>query len=273
MHQRRKAPDGHIIDSAPHQPSNANHPSSTNSGRTLRRLNSSDGYRHRFDLLSYLIIFFSLLMVSIEIIAYRSLNDIDTTSPSPPYDNSPKINTNANQATSNIRQEPSEPKKTVAPTTPGKGYRLKSAIRNSHKNSFYWKTHTPDEVPPLPPDTDERGNKLPPIVAYVVTLTKCSSKKSSMDGAAVLMHSVRRNSYGWTPPFHDASNDDNKQYYPYYGGQGGKYRYRMYAIVDPEASPNDPSSKGDCARFLQKLGYGEYLLVYKHGCSCLENPF
>lgn len=45
--------------------------------------------------------------------------------------------------------------------------------------------------------------------------------------------------------------------WPLYGGKGGRYRYRMYAIVDPEASPEDPSTKGDCARYLQKLGYGE----------------
>ena len=78
-----------------------------------------------------------------------------------------------------------------------------------------------------------------------------------MDGAAVLMHSVRRNSYGWTrPPFR---NDE--RYHPHYGGRGGKYRYRMYAIVDPEASPDDASSKGDCARFLRKLGYGERKVV------------
>ena len=78
-----------------------------------------------------------------------------------------------------------------------------------------------------------------------------------MDGAAVLMHSVRRNSYGWTrPPF-----DVDERYHPHYGGRGGKYRYRMYAIVDPEASPDDASSKGDCARFLRKLGYGERKVV------------
>eukprot|EP00956_Cyclotella_meneghiniana_P038353 scaffold152695_cov38-Cyclotella_meneghiniana.AAC.4 len=69
------------------------------------------------------------------------------------------------------------------------------------------------------------------------------------------------NSYGWTPPtFRD------ERYHPYYGGRGGKYRYRMYAIVDPEASPDDPTSKGDYVRFLWKLGYGE-----KSCCYCLFN--
>jgi hypothetical protein len=47
--------------------------------------------------------------------------------------------------------------------------------------------------------------------------------------------------------------------WPKYGGQGGRYRYRAYAFVDAAASPILPTQAGDCARFLQKLGYSKFI--------------
>ena len=82
-----------------------------------------------------------------------------------------------------------------------------------------------------------------------------------MDGAAVLLHSIRRNSYGWTD-FKEQMETNNGEAgdgekWPKYGGRGGRYRYRAYAFVDAATSPDHPSSNANCARFLQKLGYGE----------------
>ena len=122
----------------------------------------------------------------------------------------------------------------------------------------FWKTHAPDPVPPLPPDTDPvTGEKLPPVIAYVTTLTKCSGKKTErnggLDGAAVLLHSIRRNSHGWIPMAKQLTDITSS---PRYGGEGGRYRYRAYVIVDPKASPDNPDeASGACARFLEKIGY------------------
>ena len=118
----------------------------------------------------------------------------------------------------------------------------------------FWKTHAPDPLPPLPPNTDPvTGEKLPPVIAYVTTLTKCGGKYGGLDGAAVLLHSIRRNSHGWIPMAKQLTDITSS---PRYGGEGGRYRYRAYVIVDPKASPDNPVEKsGACARFLQKIGY------------------
>ena len=128
-------------------------------------------------------------------------------------------------------------------------------FKTSHKvYSRFWKTHAPDPVPPLPPDLDPvTGEKLPPVIAYVTTLTKCGGKYGGLDGAAVLLHSIRRNSHGWIPMAKQLTDITSS---PRYGGEGGRYRYRAYVIVDPKASPDNPVEKsGACARFLQKIGY------------------
>ena len=150
---------------------------------------------------------------------------------------------------------------TFEPTSKMKGWRLKSAKIDTNETMKYWKTNTPDEVPPLPPDTDpETGEKLPPVIAYVTTLTKCGPKhRGGLDGAAVLLHSIRRNSYGWTPLQEQYTKANvalnSADGTPTYGGNGGRYRYRAYVIVDPVASPHIKRRAGECARYLQKLGY------------------
>jgi len=146
------------------------------------------------------------------------------------------------------------------PTGKQQRWRVKAARRDSDANSKYWKTHTPDPVPPLPPNTDpETGAQLPPVIAYVTTLTKCGPKhRGGLDGAAVLLHSIRRNSHGWVPmqeQFDKAKLPTDKIKGPQYGGHGGRYRHRAYVIVDPMASPNNLDRSGECARFLQKIGY------------------
>ena len=128
-------------------------------------------------------------------------------------------------------------------------------FKSSHeKYSRFWKTHAPDPVPPLPPDTDPvTGEKIPPVIAYVTTLTDCGGEYGGLDGAAVLLHSIRRNSHGWIPMAKQLTDITSS---PRYGGEGGRYRYRAYVIVDPKASPDNPDeASGACARFLQKIGY------------------
>lgn len=158
---------------------------------------------------------------------------------------------------------------TFEPTAHNKVWRLKEAKKRSNENSAYWKTNIPDPIPPIEDDNDE---SLPPVIAYVTTLTKCGPKhRGGLDGAAVLLHSIRRNSYGWTPiddemlkdnsiyskklQQHNNQNSNTKTTRPQYGGQGGKYRYRAYVIVDPIASPQHKQKSGDCARYLQKIGW------------------
>jgi hypothetical protein len=128
-------------------------------------------------------------------------------------------------------------------------------FKSSHEEySRFWKTHAPDPVPPLPLDTDPvTGEKLPPVIAYVTTLTDCGGKYGGLDGAAVLLHSIRRNSHGWIPMAKQLTDITSS---PRYGGEGGRYRYRAYVIVDPKASPDNPDeASGACARFLEKIGY------------------
>jgi hypothetical protein len=67
-----------------------------------------------------------------------------------------------------------------------------------------------------------------PVIGYAVTITGCSSTGDPLtEGAAVLQHSIHRASV--------------------HGTLGGKYDYRLYALVHPEAAP--------CARPLADLGY------------------
>ncbi|KAL7471909.1 hypothetical protein ACHAXS_012214 [Conticribra weissflogii] len=141
-----------------------------------------------------------------------------------------------------------------SPTQITRLWRLQQAKADSVMNSNFWKTNLPDPIPPLPPNIDPKtGEKLPPVIAYVTTLTKClpASVKSMVDGAAVLLHSIRRNSFGWVP----FQNVDPSAW-PNYGGRGGRYRFRAYVIIDPEASSkHNEKDSGECARVLQKLGY------------------
>lgn len=128
---------------------------------------------------------------------------------------------------------------------------LREAIAASTANARFWNEITPESVPPLKNITG-----LPPVIAYVTTLTKCSSQRGSMDGAAVLLHSIRRNSHGWIPMQEQSSSSQfDSSVWPKYGGKGGRYRYRAYVIVDPAASPTIKGKNGDCARFLQSIGY------------------
>lgn len=133
-------------------------------------------------------------------------------------------------------------------------WRVKEAIANSNRNSQFWNGFEPEKN--SPPSGDD---SLPPVVAYVTTLTKCPKKRGSLDGAAVLLHSIRRNSYGWTPMQEQSSSlpdfHGDPSLWPKYGGKGGRYRYRAYVIVDPMASPNLEGRQGDCARFMQSIGW------------------
>lgn len=246
MHQRRRAADSSGT------PSRLSHHGSSQLSPLSNRSRSPN--HDRFAVFSTLIWLFLLVMVGIEFIAYKSL-DIATPTAHAPNE--------ANQLLIPNKQ-PTGTRITFEPTTAGKGRHLKMARLESHRNSFYWKTRDPDKVPPLPPDVDEHGKALPPVVAYVVTLTKCDeSTMRSIDGAAVLLHSIRRNSYGWTPLNDQMQNADAREVesdvdkWPEYGGQGGRYRYRAYAFVDPATSPDNPSLRSSCAKFLRKLGYGE----------------
>ena len=139
------------------------------------------------------------------------------------------------------------------PTKPLKRWRIKEAREKSNANARFWNEYEPDKVIPPSNSTD-----LPPVIAYVTTLTKCSEHRGSLDGAAVLMHSIRRNSHGWIPMQLQSSSssvDFDPSLWPKYGGKGGRYRYRAYVIVDPMASPTIKSRSGDCARFLQSIGW------------------
>jgi len=168
---------------------------------------------------------------------------------------------------------------TYAPTTVRRLNRVQYFKHKELKNYNFWKTNYPDPVPPLPKDEDvnpSTGEKLPPIIAYVTTLTKCApSNMDYLDGAAVLLHSIRRNSYGWAPmqqqlkenqqrkreqtTNHNLSNNFNPKSWPNYGGNGGRYRYRAYVILNPDASPKNEANKdnnsGDCAKILENMGY------------------
>jgi hypothetical protein len=153
---------------------------------------------------------------------------------------------------------------TYEPTSTKRAYRVQSIKTNYIKESNYWKTHYPDPIPKLP-NNDEHdidpitGLQLPPIIAYATTLTSCNKRyfnSGGIEGAAILLHSIRRNSHGWIPMItNNNNNDTTTNYYPKYGGKGGRYRYRAYVFVDPSASPNNPDSNGDCARYLQKIGW------------------
>ncbi|KAL7471908.1 hypothetical protein ACHAXS_012213, partial [Conticribra weissflogii] len=165
-----------------------------------------------------------------------------------------------------------------APTTVRRLNRLKYFKYKQLKNYDFWKTNNPDPVPPLTEDQDVNpvtGEKLPPIIAYVTTLTKCApSNMDYLDGAAVLLHSIRRNSYGWVPMQqqlkeqqrgkgqsigNDPTNNFDTNSWPNYGGNGGRYRYRAYVILNPDASPknevNKDNNSGNCAKILEKMGY------------------
>ncbi|KAK1748769.1 glycosyltransferase family protein [Skeletonema marinoi] len=136
------------------------------------------------------------------------------------------------------------------PTPRIKKSRLKKAIGESYKNSFFWKVFEPEKIAP-PNSSDD----LPPEIAYVTTLTKCGGHRGSIDGAAVLLHSIRRNSYGWIPM--------QSQSLPWIliiivakvWRKRWKYRYKAYVIVDPQASPTIKDKHGDCARFMQSIGW------------------
>ena len=204
--------------------------------QSINRSSTEISHRRKPDRLSLLLWIFLITMTSFELMAYHYLA-IDYTNPN---NDPPPPRPNA------------QPTKTMEPTTRIKGFRTKHARAESWKNSKYWKTATPDALPPLPPDQDEDGKKLPPVIAYVITLTKCDENKmGSMDGAAVLLHSIRRNSYGWKGVVGDNSS------WPMYGGRGGRYRYRAYAIVTHDTSPENPTRRSVCAQLLRKLGYGE----------------
>lgn len=140
------------------------------------------------------------------------------------------------------------------PTKPFRKWRLEEARRKSITNSFFWNKFEPEKIIPPKNSTD-----LPPVIAYVTTLTSCSTEhRGSLDGAAVLLHSIRRNSYGWTPMQLQSSSssvDFDPSVWPKYGGEGGRYRYRAYVIVDPMASPKNNAKSGDCARFMQSIGW------------------
>ncbi|KAL7459608.1 hypothetical protein ACHAWC_011464 [Mediolabrus comicus] len=158
----------------------------------------------------------------------------------------------ANQPTSSHKSSQS-----YEPTNGYKRWRVKEAIDRSNANSQFWNGFEPEKISP-PTDSDD----LPPVIAYVTTLTKCSVKKrGSLDGAAVLLHSIRRNSWGWTPMQEQSSSLPDFDYetaataWPKYGGRGGRYRYRAYVIVDPMASPNIQGRVGDCARYMQSIGW------------------
>jgi len=168
--------------------------------------------------------------------------------------------TSTNVTTYHVEEEDG----TYEPTSNKRAYRVRSIKRKYIKESNYWKTHYPDPIPQLPIENDIdpiTNMKLPPIIAYVTTLTSCNKLYSSsggLDGAAILLHSIRRNSYGWIPMTDNndtATMRSTSSYYPKYGGNGGRYRYRAYVFVDPSASPTNTDSDGDCARYLQKIGW------------------
>jgi len=234
-----------------------------------------------------LVVLFSAL-IAIEFIAYRMLGETtpppstsigstaDTTTSS---DSDAQIVTNAAvHETNNDRNSfpkqndaltPTKHPTTFQPTKAREGWQAKAARRDSNAPNQFWKKHSPEPLPPLPPDVDPTtGEKLPPVIAYVTTLTKCGPKhRGGLDGAAVLLHSIRRNSYGWVPMEKqtEQSKSDNTQNKgdddndgaarPLYGGEGGRYRFRAYVIVDPNASPQNIGKSGECARFLRKIGY------------------
>ena len=132
--------------------------------------------------------------------------------------------------------------------------RLKIARGKARRRLMFWRKFEAEKIVPPSPSTD-----LPPEIAYVTTLTKCGRKdRGSIDGAAVLLHSIRRNSHGWIPLQSQSSSssvDFDPSMLPRYGGTGGRYRYKAYVIVDSSASPTIKSEEGDCARFMQSIGW------------------
>lgn len=141
------------------------------------------------------------------------------------------------------------------PTKSLKKARIQKARGETFRRLDFWKTHEPEKIQPPPSNSTD----LPPEIAYVTTLTKCSTKhRGALDGAAVLLHSIRRNSYGWIP-MHSQSSSSSVEFdpslWPKYGGTGGRYRYKAYVIVDPFASPTQKGPHGDCARYMQSIGW------------------
>ena len=216
--------------------------------------------------LAFLLFLLLSSLITVEFLAYRMIGvstDSDSTTSAA---NDGVNNNNLSTSKQNAQNAPTTTQPNVTNIcTPlmskQQCWRLKSARRESIEGLDYWKTHAQDPVPELPPDKDpETGEKLPPVIAYVTTLTRCApNKRGGLDGAAVLLHSIRRNSYGWVPIQQQMNEEgenakgDNMQ--PKYGGKGGRYRYRAYVIVDPAASPDNKWKRGECARYLQKLGY------------------
>ena len=99
--------------------------------------------------------------------------------------------------------------------------------------------------------SDGRYEKLeesaPVVVAHAVSLIKCSkgsSVEGFLDAAAVLRHSVHKNSVHYVPP---TGSDDPPQ-------RRSRYSYKMYGIVHTSCQEH--------ARVLGKLGYE--ILVRDH---------
>ncbi len=99
--------------------------------------------------------------------------------------------------------------------------------------------------------SDGRYEKLedsaPVVIAHAVSLIKCSKSSSVtgfLDAAAVLRHSVHKNSVHYVPP---TSGDDPPQ-------RRSRYSYKMYGIVHTSCQEH--------AKVLGKLGYE--ILVRDH---------
>ena len=248
----------------------------------------------KFNPINLCIIALLLIILNVQLFAYRSIV-VGNSGPAFGSESASNTNTNnfrnsnkdakrslhhkthvINDAPPKINIEeptrPPSPKSSYSPTQLSRLWRVRKAKTESQKSYDFWKINKPDPVPPLPPDVDPiTGEKLPPVVAYVTTITKCipKSQGTMVDGAAALLHSIRRNSYGWVPiqqqmknsTTHDNQNNESSNnddsIWPRYGGQGGRYRFKAYVIVDPDASTKnrDNASSGECSRILQKLGY------------------
>mmetsp|Transcript_15583 Transcript_15583/g.32911 ORF Transcript_15583/g.32911 Transcript_15583/m.32911 type:complete len:678 (+) Transcript_15583:67-2100(+) len=266
MQRRRNKADDH----------DGSHPLPLTTATPRRRKTTPPPTSSNFGFVVLLVVLFSALM-AVEFIAYRMLGATSSQSSSNSADSSaikpsggdgrratsPKESHSVRTNRPTPKPVAPSPQHTFEPTNGQMGWRVKEARLTSHKNSEFWKSYIPDPLPPLPPDVDPTtGEELPPVIAYVTTLTKCGPKhRGGLDGAAVLLHSIRRNSYGWVPMEDQIRDSENAQHMdenvdrPLYGGRGGKYRYRAYVIVDPAASPQNEGRSGECARFLQKIGY------------------
>ena len=116
---------------------------------------------------------------------------------------------------------------------------------NDNKNSY---------GPPQREENDNDDDKPVAVIAHAISLIKCSKGSSVtgfLDAAAILRHSIHKNSIHYKPPILIGNNNNNStttiSTAPPKHQRRSKYSYKMYGIVH--------TSCADHAQVLERLGY------------------